>query len=882
MQQSKRHTSILALCLAIVLSLSALFPCIALADEATSYPDVDANAGEVVRVGYYKGSANFLDGFSDSEMKSGYGYDVLQAVAAITGWRYEYVYGSRDLILQMAAAGEIDIVPGISPTSANAKMFLFPEQDIGLGQTERSIAVAPGKYQLLDELNTALARLHATDPEMFQELKDKYYPESAAGNYLVISERAYLMDLGSLRVGYLRNNLPISSEDADGNPEGLAQLIIGWLANYLPVSVEGYAFDTVDQALDSLRAGDVDAVFPVYTNLWVSEQNDVLQTDPIFSDKAMVIFEGSYKEDLLSVVGVAEEGLQQSDFVRANFPSSEVKLYSTRQDALDAMRVGEVSSMVGCSSILQRFLSDSDEAEDPNTVLLEEAEEFSMAVQRTNATLASILNKAISQMDESEITTNIIHNSVGDARYSFNVFLRQNALVVIIFLAAIFAVLMALFISYFHKTHVFNEKQAETLFALENALEDAKVANDAKSRFLSNMSHDIRTPMNGIIGMATIAQENMDNPVVLQDSLRKIAISGNHLLGLINDILDMSKIESGAASLRREKVDLRKVMEALVVLNRPLADEKGQSFTAEVNDLRHPVILGDELRIQQVFTNLTSNAIKYTPEGGSIQVRLTETQAAEVADGEGAAKASIVFEVSDDGIGMSEDYLPILFDAFTRENEGVSSEARGTGLGMAIVGSTVEMMGGNIDVNSAPGKGTTFTVTLDFPIADEDVDAYSEHEDTESQNLKHMDKPQTPDDEAAIYELLSGKHVLVAEDNELNFEVVQGVLSKTGMEFHHAADGKIALEMFANSEPYYYDYVFMDVQMPVMDGLESATSIRALDRPDAAVVPIFAMTANAFDEDRNDVLGAGMNEHVSKPLRRDRLIELLIYYAKAE
>ena len=940
MKQRVGHSAIASFGLAIILAFSTLFPCASFAADPTNTTTVGtevvaadpadstdpANPADgienvaadeapvpveetVVRVGYYRGDTNFLNGFSDSEMKSGYGYELLQMIATITGWRYEYVYGTRDQILQMAARGEIDLVPGISQTSANSKVFLFPDHSIGLGDTDRSIAVAPGDYEILDQLDAALNRIQTAGPEVLSELKDKYYPESAAGNHLAISERTYLLIQDSLNIGFVIGNLPISDANEDGTPQGLSATVINWLSSYLPIPVEATAYDTVEAMIEGLHAGEVDAVFPVYANRWISEQNDLLQTRTIFTDRAAMLFQGTYHDGLGSKIGVAEEGLQQAAFIKANYPTAELVFFPTRTDAVLGLQTGKVDCIIGCSSILQRFLSEHPDIDDCNIALLEDSEVFGMAVARTDTVLATILNKAIAQMDESEIMNSIIRNSAGEAPYSFMSFIQHNALPAIFFTVLVFTILIALFIGYRHKTNVFNQKQKETLRALEKALDTAEEASQAKTRFLSNMSHDIRTPMNGIIGMATIAQENLDNKDVVEDCLDNISVSGNHLLGLINDILDMSKIESGAAILQSEVVDLREVMDALMVLNGPLADDKGQSFTMRMNNLEHPLVMGDGLRIQQILTNLTSNAIKYTPKGGAIEVilseipysdslsvRATQNRAA-IAKGEmpedEVSYASFVFKVKDNGIGMSEEYLPHLFEAFTREDDSSTSQAKGTGLGMSIVGSTIKMMGGEIKVESTPGEGSTFLVMLDLPIfedksekeADPDVaGAVDAKQAAGSGGVSQANDSDVKNDSKAeaayVREKLGGKRVLVAEDDELNFAVVQGVLAKTGMVFDNAANGQIALEMFEASDPSYYDYIFMDVQMPVLNGLESARLIRALDRPDAATIPIFAMTANVFDDDRKEVLAAGMNEHVTKPLPRERVIELLLEYAQ--
>ena len=889
MQYRIADMRLISFVLALLLAFGLLLPCAAFADgddnasEESAAQIQDAQDDKVIRVGYYKSDSNFLDGFSDDAMKSGYGYELLQMIAMLTGWRYEYVYCGRAEALELLSAGEVDIVPGINPTANTTQIYLFPDYDIGMSGSSRSIAVKEGEYEIRDELNAALNRIYTADADTLEDLRDKYYSESASGSHLTLSERAFLLDHGSLRIGYMRGNLPISGEDEDGNPTGLAGLVASSFTSFLPVPLTYTAFDYAEEMIEALHEGTIDAAFPIYANSWLAEKNDILQTKPFFTDRAALLFQGAYREDLINVVGAAKEGLQQGEFIEINYPDSEVKIYETRDDVVNAVASGEIESLIGCASVLQRFFAEGYRIDEYNIATLENPEEFAMAARRTDTTLVSILNKSIAQLDESEITNIVIQYSAAEPQYTFRTFVQHNSIPVMLFLIFIFATLMAIFVAYRHKAQAFNEQQAKTMQQLEVALDAADAANQAKSRFLSNMSHDIRTPMNGIIGMATIAQENIDNKQTVEDCLGKIAISGDHLLGLINDILDMSKIESGATELQREKVDLRRTMRALEVLNTSLANEKDLTFTITVGELEHPLVLGDQLRIQQVFTNLTSNAIKYTPEGGTVTVSLTEVSAAEAvtaSEGEAAAPSTdaheaayYLFKVQDDGIGMSEEYLPHLFEAFTRENETASSQAKGTGLGMAIVGTTVTMMGGNIEVESTPGEGSTFLVHLQFPVCEE-----APEESVEAGSPSEEKGSSDGFDFAELH--LEGKRVLVAEDDELNFEVVKGILAKTGMEFQNAPNGQIAVEMFEASEPHYYDYVFMDVQMPVMDGLAAAKAIRELEREDAATVPIFAMTANAFDDDRKEVLDAGMNEHVSKPLRQAQIFEVLSKYSQ--
>ncbi len=536
------------------------------------------------------------------------------------------------------------------------------------------------------------------------------------------------------------------------------------------------------------------------------------------------------------------------------------------------------------------------------------------------------------------------------------------------------------------------ERKSE--LALRDALAIAKTANESKSVFLSNMSHDIRTPMNAIVGFAALLQRDAGNPEKVREYTRKITSSSQHLLGLINDVLDMSKIESGKTTLNLSVVSLAELVEELGAMMQPQAKAKHQQFKIDVYDIYNEEILGDRLRINQILINILSNAIKYTPEGGRIDMVVRQMPQ------NTKNYARFHFEIRDNGIGMSQEYLETIFQPFTRESTKKTSEIQGTGLGMAITKNLVELMGGTIEVESQRDKGTTFRVDLELRVKEQDVDpdfwkkhgvtkmlivddeeeicigiqnvmadtgvqisyalggqpavsmaqkaqsegmgydlvmidwqmpdisgietarrirrivpshvpvmiltAYDisriEQEGTEAGidgflqkpfflsnfrlMLDHLKSDHTEEKEAVREQdnILAGKNILAAEDNELNAEILTELLEMTGASCQVAGNGREALEMFEGSESGQYDLILMDVQMPVMDGYEATRAIRGCSHPQAKAIPIIAMTANAFSEDVKDALDAGMDEHVAKPIDMERLKSVIkdIIKRKAE
>ena len=391
-------------------------------------------------------------------------------------------------------------------------------------------------------------------------------------------------------------------------------------------------------------------------------------------------------------------------------------------------------------------------------------------------------------------------------------------------------------------------EEQERQEVLQNAMQAAERANRAKSTFLFNMSHDIRTPMNAIIGFADLAAQSMDDPETAKNYIGKIKSSGDILLNIINDILDLARIESGKTTLHPAPADLRAVMDNLKDMFSEAMEDAGIAFRLEM-EAQDPCVVCDQVRVNQIVINLLSNAQKFTPQGGSILCRLAQTAPAR------GGTADYCLTIQDTGIGISPEFLPRIFGAFEREHSTTVVGIQGTGLGLSIVKNLVEMMHGDISVESTLGQGTTFTVLLSFPVAP------AEAAESDGQTLP-----------AASF---TGKRVLLVEDNELNREIAMEILRRSGIQVDTAEDGRIAVDRVLQSPPGTFDLILMDIQMPNMDGYEATRTIRALKDPTRAGIPIVAMTANAFEEDRKNALDCGMNDHISKPINVPTLMECL-------
>lgn len=398
-----------------------------------------------------------------------------------------------------------------------------------------------------------------------------------------------------------------------------------------------------------------------------------------------------------------------------------------------------------------------------------------------------------------------------------------------------------------------NRQQEIMNVKLAEAAAKAEAASTAKTVFLSNMSHDIRTPINGIIGMLAIAQKEKDNPGKVQECMGKIQGAAQHLLSLINDVLDMSRIESGKTVIAHEPINIHAVTANCNSIIRGQLEDRALELIVEEGDIPHPWLYGDELRIRQILINILGNAVKFTPDGGKIWFRVNET----ASDDE---TATIRFEIQDTGMGMSAEFLNRIWDAFSQADAGARSKYKGTGLGMAITKQFVDLMGGTITVESEVNIGSTFVVELPMTI----------------------DKTERVTEELAEnVDSLEGVRVLLAEDNELNMEIATELLEDEGMVVTPAMNGQIAVDEFRNNPPGTFNLILMDIMMPVMDGLTATRTIRATeDRPDAKAIPIIAMSANAFEEDIRKSLDAGMNSHLSKPINLDEVLKTISNYVK--
>ena len=653
-----------------------------------------------------------------------------------------------------------------------------------------------------------------------------------------------------LRIATDYDFCPNAYYNSDGELSGLYIEIMTELANRLKMNPE-FVTDDWPGCREKLTNGDVDVLLglEIFSNM-----EGTLRTIPVSSDELCVY--GKKKVYSAAALAGKRVALMARSVIISTFDlQCEYVEYYTNTEILEAVEKGEVDYGICHGAVSKKIIEKNDFHLEKGVAIMKSFP--ALAVPESRPDLQESLNTVLQEMAEDgtlyRLKTKWITEFTKDRSFT-EVVKNNQAFYIIAFMSGI--LLMAIMIAFW----LYTKKQDEyiaTLLDYQKQLQDSNQekerANRAKREFLSHMSHDIRTPMNGIMGMAGIIRKNSQNPKRILECLDNIDMASEHLLSLLNDVLDMSKLESGEMKLDRTVFSLDEELRQIHGIMDNRAKEKQMDFVICDTQVQHRYLVGSPGHLRRVLLNLISNSVKYTQEKGRIHVEITEKP-------ENDTRTWLKFRVEDNGIGMSKEFVQYsLYKPFTQENDHVRTKYQGTGLGMAIVHEIVEIMQGSIEVESELGKGTTFTVTLPFEIG-------TEPDKTLTKNSRQTD--------------ISGMHILLAEDNELNREIAECILEEAGAEVVSVENGKEAVDTFAASPENRFDVILMDVMMPVLDGLQATREIRQMKRADAPVIPIIAMTANAFTEDRKKSSDAGMNEHLTKPLNMTLLFETLSRYRK--
>ena len=920
------------LCLSILALIMLLFvPVSAYASEIKSDGKTTQAMEEenrTVRVGYFP-YANFQEG-SYGEHKQGAGYEYLQKISYITGWKYEYVYGSFKECLDMLADGEIDLLGSVSYTPERAesidystyaegteRYWIYTREehaDLADGDLKQMngcrIGATDGSYQkellekwldsnqihaevvickgydemiekldadeldalvvpalsvnsdfiaianigagdcyfgvsksrpdLLKELNSALEEINNTETDYSSKLYARYEGKAVI-NYALNKEEKQWLDAheNTICVGYLKDNLPFCGEE-NGKLTGILGTVLDTVQEKYKITIKAVPCSTGEQMNEALQSGEIDIAGPIIQDLYTQEQFQVILTDEIFDITPVVIYKGNEYRSSLSTIAATDTSLYSELMVSFLFPDAEIKQYDTQEECLEAVANGKAGATVIPSSKIN-LLNESPMTKSLSFAEMAKRQELALFTTRENRRAVTIINKAIEQSSNVLNGVVLAQNSVSEKKMTLqDVFAEYGGLAVGVSFVIIFVLLLLVY-----SLSVSRKKQME---ALKEA-QDANAANIAKTTFLNHMSHDIRTPMNAIVGFTDIAMKRKPDKEV-ENCLKKIRQSSEYLMTLINDVLDISRIESGKLEYKPVPADLRDIINTVSSIARGYMENRDLNFCVSREELKTPYVMADELRIREVLLNIISNAVKFTKDGGTISF------VAENCPGNDEHHVIVRYRISDTGIGMSEEFQSRIFDEFTQENDGARTSYKGTGLGMAIAKKYVDLMGGKIEVSSRQGVGSTFTVEIPLRVAEQILT------EKEEKLRKDMD--------------LHGLHVLLAEDNDLNAEIAVSLLEEQGMIVTRAADGKSALLQFCNTAPGTFDLILMDIMMPEMNGYETTKAIRNLsNRPDGKEIPIIAMTANAFAEDVQAALDAGMDDHVAKPMNMDILISAI-------
>ena len=740
---------------------------------------------------------------------------------------------------QMAVAlmvGQIDaaVSNGMRATQNEWVLETFDEQD-------SYIVTRKDDRETLARINGALAKLNRTEPAWRSTLDEKYSSRHTSNKIsLTETETEFLQKLNvqGRKFTVLANpdNYPYAYLDENGNPTGILVDLMSKIAGRAGMHLQYLHVADRAEYEAALASGEADFCLDMPKDAAAAEAAGYKLTDSyLTADYAWVTLRSS--DNHFSKVGVADSTLD--DCSSEWLHNYRKKSYPSYDDCLAALRDGEVDAYFTFRTQAEHLIYENTR-NDLKTVDSVCNIDFCIGTaQRLDVAILGILNKSITSLTRNESYAIAIQYTTLD-KLDFSLvrlFHQYPALIVTIVLCMVLLLLCVLLI--IRDRHA----RAQTVQALHHAEE----ASRAKTEFLSNMSHDIRTPINGIMGMIDIAQSDFDNKERVADCLQKMRGAATHLLSLVNDVLDMSKVESGTMQMLNNPFDLRVLLESCCTMVEGQVNEHKLTFTKQIGPFWHPYLRGSELHIRQVLINILSNAVKYTPDGGTITFRARETLCEE-------GLVHLRMEIADSGIGMSEEFLQHIFEPFTQEAHGSRTTYKGTGLGMAITKKLVDQMHGSLDVESEPGHGTTFTVRLSLPLGN-----YVPKETVPK-------KGEGPED-------LHGLHLLLAEDNELNREIAVALLEEQGAEITAVVNGREAVEAVKNAPPGAFDAVLMDVMMPEMNGLDATRAIREWQgKPKENGIPIIAMTANVFADDVKACLDAGMNSHVGKPLNMKLLV----------
>lgn len=729
-----------------------------------------------------------------------------------------------------------------------------------VGKSDIYYAINKDRADIKEELDNAMRALEDADPFYTADLYKRYFSLDYTP-ILTGEEKAWLKEHGAIRMGFLTGDSGVSTYDpATGEITGTITDYIQFARDCLgnqELVFQMVGYDSQKAELDALKSGEIDMVFHFDQSPNLAEDYRVACTNTTWTSNMMAVTNKQhFNENQANRVAVPQNKLSLKRYIAVYYPQWEIVDCAAQEDAARLVKDGQADCFVTGVSSQENY----SKKYDFYSVPLPNPAKSCFAVNSGNRHLLSILNKTIKAMPTNMLTGSLAMYKSSSRKVTLSEFIRDNFFMVLLVSSIFVAVILLAILKLLRKARkaeaaarkAANDTQ-ELNAKLQIAAENAESANRAKSTFLFNMSHDIRTPMNAIIGYADLASRHSDDPAKLKKYMENIQVCGQNLLMLLNNVLDLARIENDKTEIEYSVSDIEKDFCNCLAMFRNQADSKGQTLTV-TTQLPYPYIYADIPHLTEVCTNLVSNAVKYTGAGGTIRCGVTQKP------GEKEGWCDTVVTVADNGIGMSQEFQKHIFEPFERERTSTVSKVEGSGIGMGIVKKLVGLMGGTVEVESKIGVGSTFTVTIPCRIASED----------EIQAKREIN----PSDQKC----LCGTRILLTEDNDLNAEIATELLQEEGCTVDRAKDGVECVDMLEKAANGTYQLILMDVQMPVMNGYDATKKIRRMDDPQKANIPIVAMTANAFSEDKQVALDAGMNDHIAKPINMSVLVPTLRKY----
>jgi signal transduction histidine kinase/CheY-like chemotaxis protein/ABC-type amino acid transport substrate-binding protein len=729
-----------------------------------------------------------------------------------------------------------------------------------VGKSDIYYAINKDRADIKEELDNAMRALEDADPFYTEDLYKRYFSLDYTP-ILTGEEKAWLKEHGAIRMGFLTGDSGVSTYDpATGEITGTITDYIQFARDCLgnqELVFQMVGYDSQKAELDALKSGEIDMVFHFDQSPNLAEDYRVACTNTTWTSNMMAVTNKQhFNENQANRVAVPQNKLSLKRYIAVYYPQWEIVDCAAQEDAARLVKDGQADCFVTGVSSQENY----SKKYDFYSVPLPNPAKSCFAVNSGNRHLLSILNKTIKAMPTNMLTGSLAMYKSSSRKVTLSEFIRDNFFMVLLVSSIFVAVILLAILKLLRKARkaeaaarkAANDTQ-ELNAKLQIAAENAESANRAKSTFLFNMSHDIRTPMNAIIGYADLASRHSDDPAKLKKYMENIQVCGQNLLMLLNNVLDLARIENDKTEIEYSVSDIEKDFRNCLAMFRNQADSKGQTLTV-TTQLPYPYIYADIPHLTEVCTNLVSNAVKYTGAGGTIRCGVTQKP------GEKEGWCDTVVTVADNGIGMSQEFQKHIFEPFERERTSTVSKVEGSGIGMGIVKKLVGLMGGTVEVESKIGVGSTFTVTIPCRIASED----------EIQAKREIN----PSDQKC----LCGTRILLTEDNDLNAEIATELLQEEGCTVDRAKDGVECVDMLEKAANGTYQLILMDVQMPVMNGYDATKKIRRMDDPQKANIPIVAMTANAFSEDKQVALDAGMNDHIAKPINMSVLVPTLRKY----